>query len=383
MASAPADISRRNEPAGAANGRASTPPQPRFAGDDAVPRGLAVTSAVTLRLAIVAGGMVLVALAANRLMIVVLPVIVALLLTTLLSPPARRLERRLPPGASAFVVTLAAIAIFVGLWALVIPPVVGQADMLRTRVQEGAGQVANTLKPLGISNRDVDRAVEQASSAAQDQAWSGAVLLGQWLASVVLIAVLTFFFVKDGPRIWAWLTELFHERRQATLNEVGARSWTALATYVQSVFVVATIDAVLIGAGLLVLGIPLALPLIVLTFIAAFFPIVGSFVAGAAAVLVALVTQGSATALIVLGLIILVQQLEGNVFYPLVMGRRMSLHPVAILLALTIGAALAGVAGAFLAVPVAAVTAAVLQYVRERREQALPAELVTPPAAGR
>jgi predicted PurR-regulated permease PerM len=207
--------------------------------------------------------------------------------------------------------------------------------------------------------------------------------VGQWLAAVVLTAALTFFFVKDGPRIWSWTVELFHERRHSALGEVGRRSWMALASYVQSVFLVATIDAVLIGIGLLVLGVPLALPLIVLTFVAAFFPIIGSVVAGAAAVLVALVTKGSATALIVLVIIIVVQQLEGNVFYPVVMGRRMRLHPVAILLSLTIGGALAGVAGAFLAVPVAAVTAAVLQYVRERREQALPAELVTPPAAGR
>jgi predicted PurR-regulated permease PerM len=348
-----------------------------------VPRGLAVASAVTLRLVIVAGGALLVALAAGRLMIVVLPVICALLLTTLLSPPARRLERRLPPAAAALIVVLAAFLVFVGLWALVVPPVVSDAEMLRDRVQEGLGQVANTLKPIGVSEQDVDRVFQQGSQAAQDRALPAALLIGQWLAAIVLTAALTFFFVKDGPRIWAWVLELFAERRQTALHDVGQRSWAALASYIQSVFVVATIDAVLIGIGLLVLGIPLALPLIVLTFLAAFFPIVGSIAAGAAAVLVALVTKGSVTALIVLAIILVVQQLEGNVFYPVVMGRRMRLHPVAILLALTIGGTLAGVAGAFLAVPVAAVAAAVLQYVRERREAALPAELVTPPAAGR
>jgi len=380
MASAPVQTPRGQEPQ--PNGRHSPPPRPVLAGDDAVPRGLAVASVVTIRLVIVTGGALLVALAVNRLMVVFLPLIVAMLLTTLLSPPARRLERRLPPAPAALLVVLAALLVFIGLWALVIPPVVDDAPMLGDRVKEGLGQVANTLKPLGISAADVDRVFHQGSDMAQHRALPAALLVGQWLAAIVLTAALTFFFVKDGPRIWGWLIELFHERRQPALNDVGGRAWVALATYVRSVFLVATIDAVLIGIGLLVLGIPLALPLIVLTFIAAFFPIVGSIVAGAASVLVALVTKGSVTALIVLIIIVVVQQLEGNVFYPVVMGKRMNLHPVAILLALTIGGALAGVAGAFLAVPVAAVTAAVLQYVRERREAALPAELITPREAG-
>jgi putative heme transporter len=126
---------------------------------------------------------------------------------------------------------------------------------------------------------------------------------------------------------------------------------------------------VLIGAGLLILGVPVAMPLIVLTFVAAFFPIVGAFTAGAAAVLVALVANGLPAALVILAIIVAVQQLEGNVFYPIVVGRKLSLHPVGILLALAAGGVLAGVAGAFLAMPVAAVAAAVLGFMRERREQ--------------
>jgi predicted PurR-regulated permease PerM len=135
---------------------------------------------------------------------------------------------------------------------------------------------------------------------------------------------------------------------------------------------------VFIGAALLIAGVPMALPLIVLTFLAAFFPIVGATAAGAAAVLVALVSNGVPTALAILAVILLVQQLEGNVFYPIVVGRRLQLHAVAILLALAAGGVLAGVAGAFLAVPIAAVTSAVLDYVRERRE-ARPREAVLRP----
>ena len=158
----------------------------------------------------------------------------------------------------------------------------------------------------------------------------------------------------------------------------GARSWAALSAYVQGVFLVATIDAVLIGAALLILGVPVAVPLIVLTFIAAFFPVVGAFTAGAAAVLVALVANGLPTALAILAVIVAVQQLEGNVFYPVVVGRKLQLHPVGILLALTVGGVLAGVVGAFLAVPFAAVTGAVLGYTRERREARQSAAVLAP-----
>jgi predicted PurR-regulated permease PerM len=204
------------------------------------------------------------------------------------------------------------------------------------------------------------------------------VLLTQWAAAIVLIVVLTFFLLKDGEQIRDWLIELFHEDRQPALREVGARAWSALSAYVQGVFLVATIDAVCIGAGLLIVGVPVAMPLIVLTFVAAFFPIIGAFTAGAAAVLVALVANGLPAALVILAIIIAVQQLEGNVFYPVVVGRRLKLHPVGILIALTAGGVLAGVAGAFLAIPTAAVGAAVLGYVRERREEREISSVLTP-----
>jgi putative heme transporter len=369
-----------------ANGRA---PQPRaqaaWKGDDAVPRGLAVASAVILRVAIVVGGVILIALGAARMMLVVLPVIIAVLLTTLLMPLVGALQRRgwRPAPAASAAVSLA-VLVFFGLWALIIPGVISQSDELFTSVQEGAGQAVGVLEPLGVGRADVDRAIDEAMSSVQGSAVAnevitGAVLLTKWAAAVVLIVVLTFFFLKDGPRLWEWVLELFHEDRQPVLREVGARSWAALSAYVQGVFVVATIDAVLIGAALLIVGVPVALPLIVLTFIAAFFPVVGAFLAGAAAVLVALVANGAAAALVILAVIVAVQQLEGNVFYPIVVGRKLKLHPVGILLALTAGGVLAGVAGAFLAVPIAAVTAAVLDYTRERREASQESAVLAPP----
>jgi putative heme transporter len=374
MASAPIESRPRT-----ANGRPRPPT--RWNGDDAVPHGLAVASAVVLRAAIVVGGVVIIALGAARLMLVVLPVIIALLLTTLLCPLVRALEGRgWRPAPAAFVTVLLAVLVFAGLWALIIPGVISQSDDLVASVQEGAGQAVGVLEPLGVGRADVDEAIDKALSSVQaNEVITGAVLLTQWAAAVVLIVVLTFFFLKDGTRLWDWVVELFHEDRQPVLREVGDRSWAVLSAYVRGVFLVACIDAVLIGAALLIVGVPVAMPLIVLTFVAAFFPILGAFVAGAAAVLVALVANGTVAALVILAVIVAVQQLEGNVFYPVVVGRKLRLHPVGILLALTAGGVLAGVAGAFLAVPVAAVTAAVIDYTRERREEQQHVAVVRPP----
>jgi putative heme transporter len=381
MATVPAEPQTRTP-----NGRAQRPAPPAILkGDDAVPRGLAVASAITLRLLIVVAGIVLLARAASQLMMVVLPVIISVLLTTLLLPGARWLQARgWRPAPAAAAMVLTALLVFVGLWALIIPGVLSQSDDLFTNVQDGAREAVSVLEPLGVGRADVDKAIDEGLSSVQGSAvanevLTGAVLLTQWAAAVILIVVLTFFFVKDGGRLWEWILELFHEDRQPVLREVGERSWGALSAYVQGVFLVATVDAVLIGAALLIVGVPVAVPLIVLTFVAAFFPVVGAFVAGAAAVLVALVANGVGAALVILAVIVAVQQLEGNVFYPVVVGRKLQLHPVGILLALTAGGVLAGVVGAFLAVPIAAVTGAVLHYTRERREQRQQSAVLAPP----
>jgi predicted PurR-regulated permease PerM len=360
------------------------PPRTRWKGDDAVPRGLAVASAITLRSLIVLAGVVIIGLGAARMMLLVLPVIISILLTTLLVPVAARLRaHRWRPAPAALASVLLAVLVFFGLWALIIPGVLSQSDDLFTNLQDGATQAVSVLEPLGIGRTDVEKAIHQGlesvkGGAVGNEVLTGAVLLTQWAAGVVLIVVLTFFFVKDGASIWNWILELFDENRQLVLREAGARAWASLSSYVQSVFMVATIDAVLIGAGLIVVGVPVALPLIVLTFVAAFFPIVGAFTAGAAAVLVALVANGLPAALVILAVIVAVQQLEGNVFYPIVVGRKLALHPVGILLALTAGGVLAGVAGAFLAMPVAAVSAAVLGYMRERREERVSTAVLAP-----
>jgi len=344
-------------------------------GDDAVPRGLAVASAIILRLIVVVGGLYLLGIAAGKLLVVVLPLVVALLLATLLAPPARRLERRgWPPGLAAALMTLGATCFLLGLLAVVIPSFIAQAPDLRDRVQDGTRELASLLSPLGLAADDVNGMIDSALADLESNRGriaggvvTASLLVTQWAAAILLCLVLCFFFVKDGRRLWSWTLDLCGEGKRDEVEAIGRRSWEVLSSYVRGVAFVALVDAVLIGAGLLALGVPLAVPLTVLTYLAAFFPIVGAVLAGAAAMLVALVTNGIPTALAIGALILVVQQLEGNFLYPVVVGKRLSLHPVAILIALGAGGVLGGIAGAFLSVPVAAVGAAILELSRERR----------------
>jgi predicted PurR-regulated permease PerM len=357
--------------------RVSDPPVAtvtRLRGDDAVPRGLAVASAIIIRLVIVLGGMWLLGLVVTKMLVVVLPLVVALLLATLLAPPTRALERRgWHSGLAALATVGSGLIIVIATLSLIIPVFIAELGSLGSTVEQGIRQLGATLarSPLGLTPVQIDRSIDRAVSGIGGSGGqvaqgviSGALLATQWATSALLAIFLTFFFVKDGPAMWAWTTSLVGSRRRPVFHDLGVRAWTVLTAYVHGVALVATVDAVLIGIVLFLLGIPLALPLIVLTFIAAFFPIIGALVAGAAAVLVALVTNGVAAAVIMLAAIIFIQQLEGNVLYPVVVGRQLNLHPVAMLLALAIGAVVAGVAGAFLAVPVAAVIGASLNYAR-------------------
>lgn len=195
---------------------------------------------------------------------------------------------------------------------------------------------------------------------------TGATVVAAVAGGAVLVLFLAFFMVRDGDAMWRWLVGLASPERRAGLDRWGRESFAVLGTYIRGVCFVATVDAAFIGLALVLVGVPLALPLIVLTWLAAFFPIVGAVTAGLAAVLVALVANGFVPALIVAAAVIAVQQLEGNVLYPVVVGPRMRLHPAVVLVSVTLGGALAGVAGAFLAVPIAIVCSVALAHRRER-----------------
>lgn len=327
-----------------------------------IPRLLVATSEVSWRLLVCVAAGAVVVYAFTRVGFVAFPVLIALLLSTLLVPPARWLQRRgLPPALATTVVFLCAIAAFAGVATFVGTGVAHESDELSRQVSQGADELGRQIASItGLEERDVqeqintiDDRIRDNSDAIRNGAISGAAAAGQVLGGLLLTMVVLFFFVKDGPRMWEWFCRLFPPARRPALDDFGEHVWHALKAYVRGVCFVATVDAVGIGLGLLALGVPLALPLAVLTFILAFVPIVGAVVAGAAAVLVALVAQGVGTALGVLGIVLLVQQLEGNVLYPIIVGRTVVLHPIVVLLAVAIGGALYGIVGAALAVPIA------------------------------
>ena len=317
---------------------------------------------------------------------IVLPVVLALILTTVLQPPAQWLERRLrlPAAVAALVVILVGLGLVTALGVTIAPSVGEQAVELADSASLGLGEIERLVaeSSLQITQNQVETFVAAAQDRLQSSASSIAsgVLVGvgavtSALITLVLTLVLSFFFIKDGPRFLPWLHQLTGDRAGPHLVEVGSRAWSTLGGFVRTQALVGLIDAVLIGTGLVLVGVPLAVPLAVLTFIAAFAPIVGAITVGALAVLVALVANGGVSALIVMAIVLGVQQLEGNVLLPWLQGRSLRLHAGVVLLTIVLGSTLFGVAGAFLGVPAVAVLAVVVRYldaqVRERTGEPL------------
>jgi putative heme transporter len=327
---------------------------------------------VCLQLLLVAAGIALVGYILLHVRLVVLPVLAALFLATVLMPISDAMRRvRVPPALAAFLTILVAALLLSGITALLAPPVANELGDLEESFREGLAEVGSTLENVGISQEEIDNAIDDGLQTLEENSGpigqgivSGALLVFEVIAGTLLGIVLLFFFLKDGDRIWSWLVSLIPARHREDANEVGRRGWSTLGHYLRGVALVALFDAVVIGAALAILGVPLVLPLAVLTFFSAFFPLVGAVTAGFVAALVALVSEGPVTALIVVAVITAVQQLEGDVIYPVVVGRSIELHPVAILLVLTAGAVVAGVIGALFAVPIAAVIWGAVKYLR-------------------
>lgn len=311
-----------------------------------------------------------------RLSVVTLPVFIALVLATLCVPPAQRLQRRgVPDGVAAAIVVIGGLIAIIALLAALAPAFVEEIAELRPTVEDGIDSLLLQLENLGYDRERLDELIAQARS--QLSGSSSAILSGlaggvaaalSGIAGIALLVVLLFFFVKDADDITAWMVERTPSQHRDVVTAVGRRAWGALSGYVRGTAAIAAIDATAIGIGLAIIGVPLVLPLAVLVFLGAFLPVVGALLAGLIAVLVALADGGVQTALIVLLLIVAVQQVEGNVLQPMIMRRAVALHPVVVLTALAIGATLAGIVGAFLSLPVAAVAAAVGNELRLRSE---------------
>ncbi len=345
---------------------------------DSVPRGLRVAAALSWRFLLVVATVAVLAYIAARLRLVLLPVVIALLLATVLYPLARRLrDRGVPNGLAALLVLVGSLALVGVTVAVVAPPVVEEMSDVDDQARGGIERIEGWLvdSRLGISEKQLSNAVDRGEQELRERsgAIASGVLSGAYLvieiATVVLLTLfLLFFFLKDGERLWEWVVRLFPEERRRDVHEIGARGWDTLGGYLRGTAAVALVDAVFIGVALLLIGVPLVLPLAVLTFLGGFFPLVGAFIAGALAALVALVSEGVLAAVLVVGATLLVQQLEGNLLQPFIVGRAVRLHPVAILLAVTAGALIWGILGAFLAVPFTAVVARAASYLRSERQ---------------
>ncbi len=302
----------------------------------------------------------------------VLPVILALIVSTILWPVTARLRAwKFPPALAVLTTILGFFLIMGGIIATIAPSVARQSRDLVDQGAEGVQQILDWIAgpPLNIEieqlNHFIDTATEwvqgQASAITQT-ALSGASAATSAVVTIVTVLVLTFFFLKDGERFLPLVRRVTGRRVGWHLTEVLSRCWKTLGGFIRTQAIVSFIDAFFIGIGLVILQVPLAGPLAIITFFGGFIPIVGAFAAGALAVLVALVASGVSTALGVLVLIILVQQLEGNLLSPMLQSKAMNMHAAVVLLSVTVGGGLFGITGAFLAVPAAAMITEVLRY---------------------
>jgi putative heme transporter len=334
--------------------------------------GLAWTAIWSLRWLLIVGGTVLMGIIVRETWVVVLPVVLALILTSVLEAPARLLERRLrfPVTLAAATALIGGIGLLVGIGFAIAPSVADQSDEIAADTAAGLQKIQDWVQENDLVTEDqISSAIQELQARVTESAstiasgvLAGVGAVGSGLVTLFITLILTFLFLKDGRRFLPWVDAFAGPHAGPHLREVLGQCWATLGGFIRTQAIVSFIDAVLIGIGLLVVGVPLAVPLAILTFFGGFIPIVGAIVVGAVAVLVALVSVGVTGALIVLAVIIGVQQLEGNVLQPWLQSKTMQLHAAVVLLSLTLGSTLFGITGAFLAVPVAAVVAVVLRY---------------------
>ena len=330
-----------------------------------MPYPLRVAAAVSWRMLAVTGLIVVLGYVAIALRQVVIPVAVALLLTALLGPVVDWLaRRRVPRGVATLVVLVAGLALIGGLLGFVVQAFINGLPELQSQVANSVQQIRVWLQhppfglpPVNLQNLldSLSRAVANNRYAITSGALSTAFTVGQYLAGAALALFTLIYFLYGGRSMWRFLLGVVPGPVRDRVDVAGQRAFGSLVGFIRATALVAVVDAVSIGIGLVAVGAPLVVPLAALTFLAAFIPVVGAVVSGVVAVLVVLVTNGLVPALIVLAVVVGVQQLEGNVMQPLLMGRAVELNGVAVVLAVAVGSVVAGIAGALLAVPLLAV----------------------------
>jgi putative heme transporter len=330
----------------------------------AVPYPLRVAAAVSWRVLVVFGMIVVVGYVVVALRVVVIPVAVALLLTALLVPVVDWLTRhRMPRWLATLVVLLAGLSLIAGLLGVVIQAFVAGLPALQVQVTSSIEAIRLWLQnppfglpPVNLQNLldSLSRSVSDNRSAITSGALSTAMTLGQYLTGAVLALFTLIYFLYGGRSMWRFLLGAVPRSVRDRIDVAGQRGFASLGGFIRATVLVAVVDAAGIGIGLMVVDAPLVVPLTALTFLAAFIPVIGAVVSGVIAVLVVLVANGPVSALVVLGVVIGVQQLEGNVLQPLLMGRAVELNGMAVVLAVAVGSVIAGIAGALLAVPLLA-----------------------------
>lgn len=331
--------------------------------------GLGVLSIRALQIMIVVAIAAAALIGIQQITVVTIPLVLALIFASAFAPVMTWLRARGVPSLLATLIALFAILVILGLlsW-LIVWAVRDQWDDLATQAQQGFQDLlawVGTL-PIDIDQRQIDEwvgALTDFVTSAQfgSGALAGVGAVANFVTGFVLMVVMLFFFLKDGPQMWAFLLRPFRGEQYERAVRIGDKTVSTLGSYVRGTATVAAVDAIGILIGLLILQVPLALPLAVLVFVLAFVPIVGATLAGIIAALVALVANGWVVALLVVGVVVLVNQLEGNLLQPFLMGRTMKLHAFVVLVALTIGTVLSGIVGAVLAVPITAVAWGIVQ----------------------
>lgn len=341
-----------------------------------VPRGLKLATAYAWRFLVVAAAVGVAIWIVIQLKLLVIPLLVAILVTALLWPVfSWMLRHRVPRWLAITITVLGTLAIVAGLIWLVVWQVARQWASVQARTVEAVDQFRQYLVdgPLHLTTGQIDDLLAQALTLVQEQAQlllSGALAIGTTLGHVAVGALLALFILlcllADGGGIWRWTTRLFPKKARPAVDGSARAGWVMVVSYARTQMMVATIDAVGIGLGAFLLGVPLAIPVAVLVFLGAFVPIVGAVVTGALAVFLALVYNGPWIALWMLVVVLGVQQIEGHVLQPLLMGSAVKVHPLAVVLVVAGGAMIAGIPGALFAVPLAAFVNVVAVYIGDR-----------------
>lgn len=345
--------------------------------------GKVATRCVQILAVLAVGSIVVFAL--TRVGIVLIPVMIALILACAIYPFVNWMRRYMPSIAATWLALLAVIVVIGGLVLLIVWTVRNQWDDLASSATDGVHQLQKYLEqlPFSIDTSQIsslEKTVTDFLTSAQfgRGALAGVSAAAEGVTGVFLTIVVLFFFMKDGPKIWEFMKRPFEGIAYERATRVGNKTVRVLGGYVRGTATIAAVDAIGIGIGLAVVGVPLALPLSVIVFLTAFVPIVGAVLAGALAALVALVANGPVAAIVVIAIVIAVNQLESHFLQPFIMGHSLRLHALVILLSLAAGAAIAGITGAVLAVPIAATAWGIVGVWNGEDEPAWPAKQKRP-----